>query len=296
MKKSDFRILQQQCVERIRTSRYYFIRTCAVMPEVFEGLPERHEWKFDTGSSLVQSMQAESERGGSAGLAHLDLALLEDLEALTVVHAWKVQEATASAVWCLNNRYLASAAMAARGAFEAATASTDLHIKWMKMRDQVNALGGLGAPGSLELVGTFENKTLRALWGRRSADEEPTHKAINIMSHIGDLGKRLGDTPGPTAEIKTMHAEVYNLLSGVAHPSADGNQVFWRVDAAVDLEPSMLVPLNSRSDFRNHHVRPVVDAVLWALGWSSQSSVSAWKGMGSDRQEASRRFTGTRPE
>jgi hypothetical protein len=292
MKKSDFRILQQQCVERIRTSRHHFIRTCAFMPEVFEALRETHAWKFDTGDSLLQSMQADSE----PGWAHLDLALLEDLEALTIVHAWKVQEATASAVWCLNNRRLASAAMAARGAFEAATASTDVRIKWMKMRDEVNARGGLGAPGTNDLVQNFENKTVRALWGRRRADDESTHKAINIMSHIGDLSKRLGNTPGPTAEIKAMHPKVYSLLSGVAHPSADGNQVFWRVDAVVDLEPSMLVPLNARSDFRDAHVRPVVDAVLWALGWSSQSSVGDWKSMSEDRQEAFRRFTSRRPE
>jgi hypothetical protein len=89
-----------------------------------------------------------------------------------------------------------------------------------------------------------------------------------------------------------MRPEVYSLLSNVAHPSADGNQVFWRVDGVVDLEPSMLVPLASRPDFRDAHVQPVLDAVLWALGWASQSAVSTWVDMSADREVAFKRFTG----
>jgi hypothetical protein len=75
--------------------------------------------------------------------------------------------------------------------------------------------------------------------------------------------------------LRTTIKEIYEALSEVAHPNAAGSNLFWKHDLdqpPIESSP-VFVFIKSKYgvDFDLHHL--VVEAILWAIGFSAAYSV-----------------------
>ena len=283
MRKSDFTITQQQVAWRLKFSKLIYVNQCEHLHGIYSMLPDEHEWLFDTGESLL----AQVEQGAPSTILYS--SLMEDAYALSLALAWKAREMTIAAVWALNQRYLPTAAVAARAALESTSVSIDLAMKHAAMKNKLIALQASGQNGGAEafdLLKKFEDETVKATWGRRGDTIEKHIRAKNVLSYRDSVLKDAGDNPTFGPEILEMHRHVYDLLSSMAHPSADGHQVYWRFSTVDSSGPSTRVKLAARADFREPFQAERIDAVLWALGWSVAHVIRAWQVLEQERLEA----------
>jgi hypothetical protein len=66
-----------------------------------------------------------------------------------------------------------------------------------------------------------------------------------------------------------MHSVVYATLCSMAHPSADGHQLYWSPPAEHGLNVTAHIGLSSTPDLRDPHSSAMLEVVLWALGWAA---------------------------
>ncbi len=266
MRHGDFAIAEREASLKIRFAKSHYVKTCGFLYAVYAQLPETAVWQYDNPESLGRKVNETSNP------AILWTSILDDLYALGLTLGWKAREATHWSVQALNSRALSSAAMTARGAFEAATAAIDHVARLQKVKSDLAASTSLSR--QIEILSRFERTSVRGIWGRKGGLVTSETNANHFLDHQRSVLEYAKDAvAGP--EIVAMHSVVYATLCSMAHPSADGHQVYWIPPAEHDVDVTWHIGLSSTPDLREPHSSAMLEVVLWALGWAATHSVRA---------------------
>lgn len=228
--------------------------------------PGYRGWEYDNPESLERKINETSDP------ALLWTSVLDDVSALGLTPGWKTREATRWAVQALSERALSSAAMTARGAFEAATAAIDHVVRLRKVKEQVAKANTFER--RMEVLTRFERVSVKAIWDRRGGIVQSETSANHFNDHQRSVLEYAKNEIGGE-ETASLHPEVYPTLCSMAHPSADGHQVYWTAPDTDDVSVTWPVLLSSTPDLRRPHSGAMLEIVLWALGWSATHAARA---------------------
>lgn len=271
MRRSDFHIVQEQARQRVRYSRSTYVQQCQHLYGIYSMLPDEAAWLYDTGESLVAQLEHRPEPG------LLYASIVGDIRALCLTLAWKCREATAASVVALNQRAISAAAMTARGALEAATASID-QLARLASAQQAILKSGHAQEVILTELNRLETKNIRSIWGRKGGTFKADVNANHFFDHQRSILKFAAGNEVYGPEIVELHGEVYATLCSMAHPSADGHQAYWVLpegnDPPID---TVEIGLQSRPDLRTSYATTLLESILWALGWSAAHATRAWQ-------------------
>ena len=249
--------------------RHDFFAPYNQIGEVYQLLPQEHLWRFDTEYSIIALSEDASIPELQSHINEVSNAYMNDLRVTILGLGWKCEELTANAINSINKGHYLSAAVLARSILEATVVSASLYARLCEADAQIKQTGDF-----VKFLQNLHENTRKILWGRRYKTRVPTIQTSNILSHMETYKK-----------LKIMEAssdkyfdDVYEFLSNVAHPSADGHQFFWQIlnnSYENESKPHWIQLRNSnRSDLE--YLEQFIFSIGWSLTFSAAKITRIW--------------------
>ena len=237
--------------------------------QVFELIPHDYLWRYDTEFSIVPLSTESNIEDYEIHSNEVANAFLNDLRASIIGLAWKCEELTVEAIHSVNKGYLISASILARSILEAAVVSVSLFTRLCDAEAEFRKTGD-----SVKFMESLHENTRKVLWGRRLNSQKPIIQSSNILSHI-ETFKRVSILEPSTDK---HFNKVYEFLSNVSHPSADGHQLFWRIEDNDYENSSMPHWIEMRNANRNdlEVIEPYVFSIAWAITYATSKITRIW--------------------
>ncbi len=254
--------IEKALLKRLHTPDNWMLDTATENIDRFNNLlnsvPRNYQWEF---------MSAEAFRriGSSLGSAtalyrHYWHDMLGQIEAFSVMSAWRLAEISRSAVWALRRGDVVCAAVMSRAALETAASYAWLQTEIRPALEQV-AQGD--APTLVKYQGQgvikdLEDKLLKVVFASRAPDAEDFYNPTNIVTIIEKIAKKI-----PHQE---AIAGIYFELCEVAHPNMLGRSIY------ITAVQPMSGPGHEKRTLSINHGPAAIDILrhsIAALSWST---------------------------
>jgi hypothetical protein len=205
------------------------------------------------------------------------------IEAFSVMSAWRLAELTRSAVWAIRREDIVCAALMSRAALETAAS-----YAWLKteIRPGLETIGQSDTPtlfkymeGGVEK--DLEHKLLKVVFASKLEEAEEFYKPTNILTLIQHIAKKIPD--------QEIIAGIYSRLCEVAHPNWTGRSIY-----ITSSEPGQ-IPGHEKRTISNDHgaavvsiLRDAVSALSWSTGAFSGCCVALQESIGKMMKHLSR--------
>lgn len=241
-------------------SKHPFVRDSEKMIayclELDEKIPDRYGWRFSSVEAVTQKVSTLKTLKTPLEVNQIfwtDQA--RNVEAYAVMTFWRGIELLKPAIRSLNSKEFIAPAVLSRSLMELATAFI-LNVDVIE-----NTFRNLSFPeGTVVTSEEFEEKIVKAIWGKRLGEPEPHIKQVNILTLIQKISKN------PNAKDVLP---VYEYLCEIAHPNVVGNTRFWSHIEQLNPDGSELRVLHKYADQETESVTEIMEKILWGLGWSS---------------------------
>jgi hypothetical protein len=173
-------------------------------------IPRDYSWNFVTVEAFRDLANRIVTTGRASDLyCHYWRDMIGQIEAFSIMSAWRLAEITRSAVWATRRDEVLCAAVMSRAALETAAS-----YAWFQteVRPAIEKIGRGDTPTT---VPDLENKVL-VVFASRQEDQEEFYSLTNILTIIGHITKKI---PG-----QEVLAETYEALCEVSHPNWMGRQ------------------------------------------------------------------------
>ena len=233
---------------------------------VLDSIPRNYSWQF-------MSVEAFRRIGSTldapaAAYRHYWRDMLGQIEAYSIMSAWRLAEISRSAVWALGRRDVVCAAILSRAALETAASYAWLQTEIRPALAQV-AQGNTPTMIKYEDGGVakdLEHKLLKVVFASRLEDAEAFYSPTNILTIIQKVATKVAH--------QSAVAEIYSLLCEVAHPNMLGRSLY-----ITQVQP-LSGPGHERRLLSTTHgatakkiLQHSVSALSWSTGTFSQSCV-----------------------
>ncbi len=280
--------------------------------KVLNSIPRNYTWEFMSAEAFEQNFwrlvsphgadsdpgpttlpvapsDAEATRIMNASYRHYWRDMLGQIEAFSVMSAWRLAEIARSAVWAIRRGDVVCAAILSRAALETAAAYEWLNVE---VRPGLETIGQADAPtfwrykeGDIEK--TLESKLLKVIFASTSEDDP---EKLYQPTRIGKLIQRIAELQSPTqTRDQQIVADTYFRLCEVVHPNWAGRSVY-----VTSVEPGRIPGHEKRTISNNHGaaeveiLRDAVSALSWSTGAFSGCCVELQKAIGGMRDHLSR--------
>ena len=193
--------------------------------EFLNNVPPEYAWDFLTAEAFREMAESIRNKAPDADAEREVYRLywndmLGQIEAFSVMSAWRLGEITRSAVWALNRKDAICAAVMSRASLETAAAYAWLQTEIRPALEQV-ATADIPNLIKYEDQGTLkglEDKLLKVIYASKLKDVEAFYNPTNIVTIIGNIAKKI-----PHQQVM---ADTYYLLCEVAHPNWAGRSIY----------------------------------------------------------------------
>ncbi len=234
--------------------------------KLLNSVPRNYPWEFMSAEAF---QRIGSSRGSAAALyRHYWHDMLGQIEAFSVMSAWRLGEISRSAVWALRRGDVVCAAIMSRAALETAASYAWLQSEIRPALEQV-ALGDAPTLVKYEenrVLKDLEDKLLKVVFASRAPDAEKFYNPTNIVTIIKKIAEKV-----PHQEAV---AGIYFELCEVAHPNVQGRSLY-----ITAVQPISGPGHEKRTLSMNHGpaaidiLRHSITALSWSTGTFSRSCV-----------------------
>lgn len=233
---------------------------------ILDGIPRNYSWVF-------MSVEAFRRIGSTldtpvATYRHYWRDMLGQIEAYSIMSAWRLAEISRSAIWALGRRDVVCAAIMARAALETAASYAWLQTEIRPALAQV-AQGDVPTMIKYEDGGVtkdLEEKLLKVVFASRLEGADNFYSPTNILTIIQKIASKV---PHQTAV-----AEIYSFLCEVAHPNMLGRSLYiTEVHALSGPGHEKRVLSTTHGATAKNILRYSVSALSWSIGTYSRSCV-----------------------
>lgn len=258
---AELLVVHIQALRILARTEYVAVRECRDLESIFNQLPGELLWRRDSGQTIIQT------ENSSAYFQETVDAIVADGRAASLTLAFKVKELVSASVRELNLGNLAASAVCVRAALEAAVASINLFIKFLNAHRHLASNNPWGFLVSIDEQA--EKLTVGGKW--EFASRQPT----NILTSMNAVSNYLG----AESEFGGSLQSIYTALSEVSHPNSAGSNLYWKHDLATPPVAAAPVYVQVKEkygiDYDYHLI--LMEAILWAMGFSSRFSVEMFR-------------------
>jgi hypothetical protein len=270
--------IESSLLKRLHAPDNFFLGATTENIERFNALlnsvPPNYTWDFLTADAFKELSGSLAKKTPDAKVMIEIYRLywhdmLGQIEAFSVMNAWRLGEIARSTVWALRRNDVICAAVMSRAALETAAAYAWLQTEIRPALDMVGAADG---PMVIKyddqgVIKDLEDKLVRVVYASKLKGEEPFYNPTNIVTIIEKIAKRI-----PHQE---PMADAYYLLCEVAHPNWAGRSIYI-TNTKLGHSPGHEYRTISRSHGTDAHVilQASVTALSWATGTFSSSCVA----------------------
>ena len=251
-------------------------------------LPHKYVWRFKN----VEAFNAEVAEALTTATDMLPVNqiywrdVLANCEAFSLLTTWRTVDAARSCSWALARGDLLGAVLLARSALENV-------VQYVDGVRQISATI-TGASNSAESKGVLdraidikmnavsstelEEYLLKTIFGTRLPGTEDFYQSFNVVGII----KRVAKVPH-----QGRVAEIYDLLSEVAHPNFNG-RAFHIQEGKPGRRPGE--HLRTIGPGYGPSAGSMTEAILWALSWSCHTNITAFQLMSQTIKTTAARF------
>jgi hypothetical protein len=229
-------------------------------------VPPNYNWEFMTAEAFQQI--SRSLKTESALYRHYWHDMLGQIEAFSIMSAWRLAEIARSAVWATRRDDVVCAAVMSRAALETTAA-----YAWFQseVRPALEKVAESNSPTLVKYqeqdnMKDLENKLLRVVFASNLEDAEKYCNPRRIGKIIGDIAKKF-----PHQEVISS---TYFALCEVAHPNMLGRSVY------ISSVKPMGIPGHEKRKISMEHgpatisiLRHAISALSWSTGTFSRSCV-----------------------
>jgi hypothetical protein len=269
-KKYDYLITNPRFRSHCESNYQNFFAPYSSLYEIYEMLPKEHLWRFDTEYSIIPLSEEPSREEFESHFNEVSNAYMNDFRAAVLCLAWKSEELTVSAVQAINQENYLSASILARAALEATVGASVLYFRLCSADKDSRQSGD-----SIKYLNSLHENSRRILWGRKKINEAPVIPASNIMNQFETFKKHAFAEP----LTEKYFDQVYEFLSNIAHPSADGHQIFWKTQN-LDYENNSMphwIELSNKNSNQSLELDKYIFSIAWALTYSSAKLTRIWQ-------------------
>jgi hypothetical protein len=240
---------------------------------VLDSVPRKYKWEFlnvEAFHHLVKSLEEKlPEEIAARDLYRLFWKdILGQIEAFSVMTAWRLGEIARSAVWAIRRNDVVCAAVMSRAALETAAA-----YAWFQteIRPALDKIGTEDVP--ILMTKDLEEKLLKVIYASSLEDSEAFYRPERIGRIIDKIATQI-----PHQEIIKG---TYFMLCQVAHPNWAGRSIY-----ITHREPGRMSGHEFRTISSTHGsdaivvLRSSITALSWATGTFSSSCVALQGGVG----------------
>lgn len=245
--------------------------------KLLNGVPRDYPWEFMSADAFKRI--ASTLGSGAELYRHYWHDMLGQIEAFSVMSAWRLAEISRSAVWALRRGDVVCAAIMSRAALE-----TVASYAWLQteIRPALDDVARRDTPTLVKyeengVLKDLEDKLLKVVFASRAPDAEKFYHPTNIVTIIEKISKKV-----PHQE---AIAATYFDLCEVAHPNMLGRSLY-----ITSVQP-MSGPGHEKRMLSMNHGPAVIDvlrhsivALSWSTGTFSRSCIAL--------QEAIRKMLG----
>jgi hypothetical protein len=270
--------VDKSLLKRLNAPDNFFFDTVKENIDAFNKLlssvPRKYSWDYMTADAFreVSGQLAKTRPDGSAVNEVYRLYwtdMLGQIEAFSVMNAWRLGEIARSTVWAIRRSDVLTAAVMSRAALETAAAYAWLQTEIRPAIEQAAAADTLTQIkyDDQGVTKDLEEKLLKVVYASRLKDSEPFYNPTNIVTIIEKIAKKI-----PQQEIIS---ETFHLLCEVAHPNWAGRSIY-----ITHTIPGRIPGYEQRTISSDHgadaHVilQASVTALSWATGTFSRSCVA----------------------
>lgn len=267
--KHDFIFTNPLFRQTCESYRHDFFAPYDQIGNVYQLLSQEYLWRYDTEHSIIPLQEDAEIPELQSHLNEVSNAYMNDLRATILGLAWKCEELTVNAISAVNKGNYISACTLSRSVLEATVVAASLYARLCDSDAQIKRTGDFAV-----FLHNLHDNTRKILWGRRFKTRVPTIQTSNILSHMETYNK-----------LKVLESssnkyfdDVYEFLSNVAHPSADGHQFFWSLPDNTyenDSKPHWIQMRNqNRSDLE--YLKQFLFSIAWSLTFSAAKVTRIW--------------------
>lgn len=222
-------------------------------------VPRNYAWRYMT----AEAFQTISDSHLAAGNAteryrHYWHDMICQIEAFSIMTAWRLAEVARSAVWAISRDDVVCAALMSRAALETTASYAWLQSKTKPAFDQISQGN---TPTILE---GLEDELLKVVFASRLKDAEKFYNPTSIATIIENIAKKI-----PHQE---TIADLYSALCEVAHPNMLGRSIYITAVDKTDIAGH-----ENRTISMNHGpatigiLRDSISALSWSTATFSKS-------------------------
>lgn len=235
--------------------------------KLLNSVPRNYPWEFMSADAF---QRIGSSLGTAAALyRHYWHDMLGQIEAFSVMSAWRLAEISRSAVWALRRGDVVCAAIMSRAALETAASYAWLRTE---IRPALEQVAQSDAPTLVKyeengVIKDLEDKLLKVVFASRAPGADEFYNPTNIVTIIEKIAKQIPD--------QEAIANIYFELCEIAHPNMRGRSLY--ITAVQPLggpghEKRMLSMKHGPATIEI--LRHSIAALSWSTGTFSRSCVA----------------------
>jgi hypothetical protein len=214
--------IETSLLKRLHAPDNFFLETAKENIERFNALlnsvPPNYTWEFLTADAFKElSASLPKKLPDDKAVAEVYRLywhdMLGQIEAFSIMNAWRLGEVARSAVWALRRDDVICAAVMSRAALETAAAYAWLQTE---IRPALDQIGAADSPTIIKyddqgVIKDLEDKLVKVVYASKLKGQEPFYNPTNIVTIIEKIAKKIPE--------QEPMAEAYYLLCEVAHPN-----------------------------------------------------------------------------
>ena len=262
--------IEKSLLKRLHTPDNWMLETAAEnidrFNKILNSVPRNYPWEFRSAEAFQQI--GISLTSATALYRHYWHDMLGQIEAFSVMSAFRLAEISRSAVWALGRGDVVCAAVMSRAALE-----TTASYAWLQteIRPTLEQIAQADAPTLVKyqeqgVTKDLEDKLLKVVFASRAPDAEDFYNPTNIVTIIEKIAKKI-----PHQEAV---AGIYFELCEVAHPNMGGRSLY------ITAVQPMSGPGHEKRMLSMNHGPAAIDilrnsiaALSWSMGTFSRSCV-----------------------
>ncbi|HLZ01745.1 MAG TPA: hypothetical protein VKR55_06280 [Bradyrhizobium sp.] len=246
----------------------------AALNKLLQTIPPRYTWQSLTADAFAQVAKSRTQ-ALSADEAMLKMYrlywhdMLSQIEAFTIMSAWRLADLTRSAVWAVRRSDVLCAAIMSRAALETTAAYSWLQTEIRPALEKVAASNSFNFVKYHDQgeVKDLEDKLLKVIHASRLSGQEDFYKPTNITTVIDKIADKIPE--------QRIVRDTYSKLCEVAHPNWAGRSLY-----ITETKPNTIFG-HELHTISSHHgptatiiAREAVTALSWSTGTYPLSCVA----------------------
>ncbi len=254
--------IEKSLLKRLHTQENWMIERTAEnierFNELLNSIPREYPWEFRSAEAFERignTLESEIEI-----YQHYWRDMLGQIEAFSVMSAWRLAEISRSGVWALRRGDVLCAAIMSRAGLETAAS-----YAWFQseVRPALEQLAQQKTPGFIKyeengLIKDLEDKLLKVVFASKRPNAENFYNPVNIVTIIEKISKKVPH--------QDAIARIYFELCEVAHPNMVGRSIY-----ITEVQP-MSGPGHERRILSRNlgpAARDILQHSIAALSWST---------------------------